>query len=246
MIQLIAQVTWPTRAVHIQLVNNEPSDCKLAASHRRVILVNVSTIFSAAVDDEMIAKNPCRARSVAKPKVPMKKVVPWPLEQVLAVRDSLVARYRIVDALSAGLGLRQGEIFGLSPDDVDWLRGHVDVQRQVKLFANGKQAFALPKGGKTRTVPLPDKVRAELAPTSQRPRPGRSSCPGGPRSCGVHTRQYTLTTDTNGRYALWLDERESPLQLTAGGDGWVPKVATVPVRPGRATVQDMTVARLVC
>jgi integrase len=180
MIQLISQVTWPTRAVHIQLVNNEPSDCKLAASHRRVILVNVSTIFSAAVDDEMIAKNPCRARSVAKPKVPMKKVVPWPLEQVLAVRDSLVERYRIVDALSAGLGLRQGEIFGLSPDDVDWLRGHVDVQRQVKLFANGKQAFALPKGGKTRTVPLPDKVRAELAPTSQRPRPGRSSCPGDP------------------------------------------------------------------
>jgi hypothetical protein len=58
--------------------------------------------------------------------------------------------------------------------------------------------------------------------------------------------QYTLTTDTNGRYALWLDERESPLLLTASGDGWVPKVATVPVRPGRATVQDMTVARLDC
>lgn len=136
---------------------------RLAASHRRVILVNVSTIFSAAVDDELIAKNPCRARSVAKPKVPTKKVTPWPLDQVLAVRDALVRRYRVVVALGAGLGLRQGEIFGLSPDDVDWLRGSVEVQRQVKVFTNGKQAFALPKGGKTRTVPLPDKVRAELA-----------------------------------------------------------------------------------
>ena len=136
---------------------------KLAASHRRVILVNVSTIFSAAVDDEMIVKNPCRARSVAKPKVPVKKIVPWSAKRALAVRDALVERYRVVATLGAGLGLRQGEIFGLSPDDVDWLRGEVGVQRQVKLFANGKQAFALPKGGKTRTVPLPANVRAELA-----------------------------------------------------------------------------------
>jgi integrase len=136
---------------------------RLAASHRRVILTNVSTVFSAAVDDELIAKNPCRARSVAKPKVPIKKVVPWPADQVMAVRSALVERYRVVAALGAGLGLRQGEIFGLSPDDVDWLRGTVEVQRQVKLYANGKQAFALPKGGKTRTVPLSGKVRAELA-----------------------------------------------------------------------------------
>ncbi|HEY3086822.1 MAG TPA: hypothetical protein VGJ59_02015 [Jatrophihabitantaceae bacterium] len=143
-----------------------------------MILVNVSTIFSAAVDDEMIAKNPCHARSVAKPKVPVKKIVPWSADQVLAVRGALVERYRVVATLGAGLGLRQGEIFGLSPDDIDWLRGAVEVQRQVKLYANGRQAFALPKGGKTRTVPLPDKVRDELAPTSRRTRRGRSSCPG--------------------------------------------------------------------
>jgi integrase len=120
---------------------------RLAASHRRVILVNVSTIFSAAVDDELIAKNPCRARSVTKPKVPAKKVTPWKLEQVLAVRSALVERYRVVATLGVGLGLRQGEIFGLSTDDIDWLRGSIEVQRQVKLFLNGKQAFALPKGG---------------------------------------------------------------------------------------------------
>ena len=58
--------------------------------------------------------------------------------------------------------------------------------------------------------------------------------------------QYTLTTDANGRYALWLDQRDSPLQVTAGMDGWVPNVATVSARGGRATVQDMTVAQLDC
>ncbi len=57
---------------------------------------------------------------------------------------------------------------------------------------------------------------------------------------------YTLTTDVNGRYAWWLDDHENPLQLTAGRDGWVPKMANVQVHGGRATVQDMTVTQLDC
>ena len=77
----------------------------------------------------------------------------------MAVPDA----YRVFVTLAAGLGLRQGEVFGLSPDDVDFLRGRVDVRRQVKLYANGSQAFALPKGGKARVVPLPASVRDELA-----------------------------------------------------------------------------------
>ena len=65
--------------------------------------------------------------------------------------------------LGAGLGLRQGEVFGLSPDDVDFLRGTVEVRRQVKLLAGNQLFFGLPKGNKTRTVPLPSSVRDQLA-----------------------------------------------------------------------------------
>ena len=39
-----------------------------SASYRRVIFANVSTILSAAVDDERIAKNPCKAGSVTAPE----------------------------------------------------------------------------------------------------------------------------------------------------------------------------------
>lgn len=46
---------------------------------------------------------------------------------------------------------------------VDFLRGVVEVRRQVRLFGSNRQAFALPKGGKTRTVPLPASVRDLLA-----------------------------------------------------------------------------------
>ena len=149
----------------------------LAPSYRRVIYTNVSTIFNAAVDDNLIGKNPCRAGSVRRPKVEPRKVVPWPVEQVLAVRSALPQRYGIVATLAAGLGLRQGEVFGLSSDDVDFLRGRVEVRRQVQLLPNGSAVFALPKGGKSRAVPLPDSVRDELAAYLAAFRPRRVALP---------------------------------------------------------------------
>jgi integrase len=135
----------------------------LAGSYQRVIFANVSTIFNAAVDDEVLAKNPCRATSVRRPKADPHKVIPWDRETVLKVRSYLSHRNAVVVTLAAGLGLRQGEVFALSADDVDFLRGRVEVRRQVKLFSSNRQVFALPKGRKTRTVPLPDSVRDDLA-----------------------------------------------------------------------------------
>jgi integrase len=135
----------------------------MADTYRRVIFANVSAVLAAAVDDELIAKNPCRAGSVKAPTISQRRVVPWTAQQVAALRDALPERYRLAATLASGLGLRQGEVFGLSPDDVDFLRGTVEVRRQVKVFANNRLVFALPKGRKTRTVPLPGSVRDALA-----------------------------------------------------------------------------------
>jgi len=123
-----------------QLRNIKPSTMQawlrsvedLAPRTRVLILGHVSAIFKAAVDDFLVARNPCNASSVRRPKVPARKVVPWEHAQVLAVREALPDRYRVIAMLGAGLGLRQGEAFGLSPDDIDWLRGTVQVRRQVK------------------------------------------------------------------------------------------------------------------
>jgi integrase len=134
-----------------------------AASTRRVALGTVSTILAAAVDDDRIAKNPCKAGSVRRPAKEARRVVPWTVDRVAAVRLGLPEGYRIALELGAGLGLRQGEIFGLSPNDVDFLRGTVEVQRQVRILGGHKLVFGLPKGNKTRTVPLPGSVRDLLA-----------------------------------------------------------------------------------
>ncbi len=131
---------------------------ELAPKYRKVVFANVATVFTAAVDDEMIAKYPSKAPSVRKPRSDPKKLVPWSRTRVIAVRDELPDRYRFTVWLGAGLGLRQGEIFGLSPDDIDFEIGEVHVRRQVKLLPGNKQVFGLPKGRKTRKVPPPEAV----------------------------------------------------------------------------------------
>ncbi|MGW3963428.1 tyrosine-type recombinase/integrase [Amycolatopsis sp. NPDC005003] len=136
-------------------------DGKLAASYRQVLFVHVQSIFNAAIDDELIRKNPCNASSVRKPVIPARKIVPWTTDRVHAVRGAISERYKVTVSLGAGLGLRQGEAFGLALDDVDFDNDVVTVQRQVK-FVYGKPCFGPPKRGKIREVPLPSSVARDI------------------------------------------------------------------------------------
>jgi integrase len=96
---------------------------------------------------------------VRKPKADARKIVPWTSEWVVGVRAALPDRYQIVASLGAGAGLRQGEIFGLAPDDVDLNAETIMVGRQIKLSYGNRPYFALPKGRKAREVPLPPSLR---------------------------------------------------------------------------------------
>ncbi|MFJ9768617.1 tyrosine recombinase XerC [Streptomyces erythrochromogenes] len=128
-----------------------------ASSYRRVIFASVSSVLSAAVDDEYLARNPCRARSVRPPASVPPRVTPWTPERLFAVRAALPERYRAMADAGGGCGLRQGEIFGL-PDDPDNFEGEwLHVANQVKVV-NGHLVFAPPKRGKERKVPLPRRV----------------------------------------------------------------------------------------
>jgi N-acetylneuraminic acid mutarotase len=51
---------------------------------------------------------------------------------------------------------------------------------------------------------------------------------------------YTLKTDKNGQYALWLDVRNNPLQVIAARDGYQPQAKTVKITKGRTTTLDFT------
>ncbi|HKT02762.1 MAG TPA: carboxypeptidase regulatory-like domain-containing protein [Rugosimonospora sp.] len=54
---------------------------------------------------------------------------------------------------------------------------------------------------------------------------------------------YTLKTDRNGQYALWLDVRNNPLQVIAAKDGYQPQVKTVKIAKGKTTTLGFTLKK---
>lgn len=161
---------------HIRTWLGELETAVPASSHRRIIFGTVSAALSAAVDDTLLAKNPCRARSVQTPKASPPRVNPWTPSQVFGVRAALPERLRATVDTAGGCGLRQGEVFGLSEDELDYEGGWLGVRHQLKRI-RGKFVFALPKGGKVRDVPLPKAVASALREHSERFPPVKVTLP---------------------------------------------------------------------
>lgn len=120
---------------------------------------HLSSILQAAKEAKRIGDNPCRGYDTARPPAkPKQKARRWDLDRVMAVKEALPERYRVLVDLGNGAGLRQGEAFGFSPSDL--VDGEIHVERQVTRI-NSRLAFAPPKGNKERYVKVPDAL-AEL------------------------------------------------------------------------------------
>jgi integrase len=136
-------------------------DRRLSQNYKTVLFTVLSSVLDSAVEDRLITVNPCKGKSIKRPTSASPDIVVWPDERLRAVREGLAERFRIVCAIGAGCGLRQGEILGLSLDDVDETGTTLHVRRQIRVVG-GTLVFALPKGRKTRRVPLPAGVLAAM------------------------------------------------------------------------------------
>lgn len=128
-------------------------DRKVAPRSRVLYFTHLVSILGFAKDDKLIVSNPAQSRSVTRPREDDSRVQPWSGERARAVLDAMPDRYKPTVRLGVGLGLRSGEVFGFSLDDVDRERNIVRVERQVRLV-DSKPVFAPPKRGKTREVPI--------------------------------------------------------------------------------------------
>ncbi len=137
----------------------------LAASTVGVVYGRVVAVFRAAMRDRILAVSPCVG--VKLPRSSGSSAVTEVLEpeQVLALAEAVLARYRALIIADAGLGLRPGELFGLTADRVDFLRRTVRVDQQmVRIRGEGVQlASKLKTQAAYRTLPLPDVVGEALA-----------------------------------------------------------------------------------
>ena len=85
-------------------------------------------------------------------------------EQVHALAEAIMPRYRAAVLLAAGTGLRPGQVTGLERRHIDFLRREVHVEQQV-VKPVGKAAYIGPLMPATsrRVVELPDVVVEALA-----------------------------------------------------------------------------------
>ena len=147
------QVHRPTTAAHVETMLRRhvyprlgdkrlgsvlPSDVQslvkqlsldLAPATVGVIHRILAGIFKAAVRDRRIVASPCEGTKL--PKVHRQRIEPMTLEAVEVLTEAMPERYRALVTLAAGTGLRQGEMFGLTIDRIDFLRRQLTVDRQL-------------------------------------------------------------------------------------------------------------------
>lgn len=81
--------------------------------------------------------------------------MPLEVEQVHDVAGAIVDHVRAGVVLAAGSGLRQGELFGLTADRVDFMRRELRVDRQLWTPSKGRPFMVPPKSQRSyRTVAL--------------------------------------------------------------------------------------------
>jgi len=113
----------------------------------------LSRIMRTAEIDRFISRSPCIGIELpsATSHGEMRFLSP---EEVGALADAVPERYRTLVYFAAYTGLRWGEIAALRVDDVNILKGTVDVRKSMSEL-NGRIQVGPTKTGKRRTVSLP-------------------------------------------------------------------------------------------
>ena len=134
----------------------------LAPSSVAVIAQTLGAMLASAVSDERIARNP--ASGAKLPRVERAPFVPLTVDQVRAIAAATAEHVRAAVVVAAGTGLRQGELFGLVLDRVDFLGRELRVDRQLWTPRQGPPVLAPPKSANAyRTVALSPLVVDALA-----------------------------------------------------------------------------------
>jgi integrase len=111
-------------------------------------------ILNTAVEDGLLAANPCSIRGAGAEK-PADRKLPI-LKQVFELADVVKPRYRALVLAAAFSGLRRGELFGLHREHVDLDHGTVSVEEQRQQLSSGEHIVGPPKSDAgMRTVALP-------------------------------------------------------------------------------------------
>lgn len=137
--------------------------CKqMGTGSARNVVVLVRSVFSWAVDDQLIGRSPFTHR-LPPPRRAEPVARTLTAEQLQRLLDATPDRYRGLVWAQAGLGLRISEAVALQVSDVDFLRRRVTVRHQVTESGQLVARLKAREVGQARVVDLPDVVGQALA-----------------------------------------------------------------------------------
>ncbi len=122
----------------------------------------MSSIFTAAVRQEIVRRNPCRDLEQSLPTPAARDMLVLSAAEVHALANYglLKAQDRLAIFLAAYTGLRADELWALTRADYDPLRGVLHVRRAIKAL--DPVEIGAPKNGTGRTIGLPSGIKAML------------------------------------------------------------------------------------
>jgi hypothetical protein len=101
--------------------------------------------------------------------------------------------------------------------------------------------YAVPAVPVSMTV-NPPKTWGKIAGTVKSAADGKA-IPGATVQVDTWASSYTLKTQADGTYQLWLDTRNNPLQLIVAKDGFQPQIATVKITKGATSTTDFALKK---
>ena len=221
---------YPIGEIRPSMVRAWAASRRVAPTTLRYELWVLGAILQTAVDDDLIRRSP--VDKVRLPQAPRRQIEPWPLETIRAILDAHPSHVAPVAWLGAGAGLRQGEAFAVSVDDIDWLRREIRVERQLLRLDDGL-AFGPPKRGSVGVVPLPAELVDLLAAHVAEHEPVEVTLPWlAPDARPGETRTVRLLCTGRRGAPLRRDEYNRRV--------WVPALRAAGVEPaGKATGHHM-------
>jgi integrase len=144
------------RAWHARLLDDGVSATMTAKAYRLL-----RAILMTAVDDAIIARNPCRIRGAGTERPAERPVLTVP--QVLDLAAAMPAAYNVMVLVTTFGSLRWGEVTALRRRDIDSLTGAVHVHSAFSRRYSGEIIRGAPKSrAGDRVVVLPRPVAARL------------------------------------------------------------------------------------
>ncbi len=121
----------------------------------------LATMMKAAVEDDLLARSPCRVKGAATETSPERPVAS--IAEVDELAAAMPDDQRVAVLLAAWCQMRHGEVLGLRRGDVDLMHGMVTVATTKVRTMDGKVVTKEPKtAAGRRSVAIPSNIVPEL------------------------------------------------------------------------------------